>query len=744
MAWNEVTADRGRSPTAQRVLRDLLTAGVLATAYLGAYLIRFEFAVPAAFLRVALITLPVVVVGKMLILRLLGAHKHSWRFTSLWDVVAIGEAMLASALLLAGLRLIGVEAMRMAGASGITPIPLGVIAADLALSVVGLVGIRALRRLQHEEAESRRLRASGGRRRRRTAVVIGAGRAGSLVAREIQTRPDLGLRAVGFIDDDPHKQHQVIHGLEVLGTRDELADVVAERGVDQAIIAISDATGPTVRDLVERCRAVGIEAQIIPGVYELIGGQVKLSRLRPVRIEDLLRREPVELDTSSIEALVRDGTVLVTGAGGSIGAELCRQLARYRPRRLVLAEQSEGALWAIHRELAPAHPDVEVVPAIGDVCDARRVEALIAHERPTLVFHAAAHKHVPMMEANPGEAVKNNVFGTKVVADACAQLGVDRFVLVSTDKAVNPSSVMGATKRVAERYVHHLAQTTGRVFVSVRFGNVLGSAGSVVPVFEQQIADGGPVTVTHPDMTRYFMTIPEASQLVIQAAALGTGGEVFVLDMGEPVRIVDLARDLIRLSGLEPGADIDVVYTGMRPGEKLFEELALDTEDTDRTSHPSIAVSRSATATWAGLDGDLERLRLAAETADRAQVRAALGVIVPEMVGAAVVSGRAAGGAAGAGAVGAGGVGAAGAVGAVASGGDAGDGAALASGGDTGDAAAVASSGDQGKATASPIVLDEAAEPRREAPPAPADGTAPPTDEGAPSWQTESISSPAS
>ncbi len=622
----------GTSPRVLRLIRALLTVAVLSAAYLGAYLIRFEFAVPPAFLRTALVTLPFVVVGKLVLLRLLKAHKQSWRYTSLWDVVAIAEAMLAAALVLAGLRLLVVEVVRLTGAAPVPVIPLGVIAADIALSVVGLVGIRALRRLQHEEAQIRELREQGRDRRRRTALIIGAGRFGSVVAREIQTRPDLGLRAVGFIDDDPNKQGQVLHGLDVLGTRTDLPAIVAERGVDQAIIAISDADGRTIRDLTERCRAAGIEAHIIPGVYELIGGKVELSRLRPVQIEDLLRRDPVELDTSAIAELTRGRTVLVTGAGGSIGGELCRQLARFEPRRLVLAEQSENALWAIHRELLPAHPDIEVVPAIVDVCDAERIEALVGELRPTLVFHAAAHKHVPMMEANPGEAVKNNVFGTKVVADACARLGVERFVLVSTDKAVNPSSVMGGTKRVAERYVHHLAETTGRVFVSVRFGNVLGSTGSVVPVFEEQIAAGGPVTVTHPDMTRYFMTIPEASQLVIQAAALGTGGEVFLLDMGEPVRIIDLARDLIRLSGLEPDVDVEVVCTGIRPGEKLFEELELDSEDTDRTSHPSIAVSTTAGATWHEVHADLDRLRQAADSGQLAPVRAALRAIVPEMI----------------------------------------------------------------------------------------------------------------
>jgi FlaA1/EpsC-like NDP-sugar epimerase len=629
-----VTVDQvvGRSPDVQRRLRDLITLATLAAAYGGAFLIRFELDIPPGYARTLLISLPLVVGLEYGLLRFLMVHRRSWRFTSLWDVVAITEAMLAAGLLLLGTRILLSGLDRQFDLGIQRPIPIGVIAANAALTIIGLVGLRALRRLQHEEAETRQARAARGGRRARRVVVIGAGRLGTMAVRQLQTRPDLGITAVGFLDDDLRLQRQVIHGVEVLGTRDDLPAVVDERSVDQAIIAISDASGSVVRDLAERCRAVGIEAQILPGFDALLGGQVNITRLRPVRIEDLLRRDPVELDTSSIAQLVRGQSVVVTGAGGSIGAELCRQVGRFGPRRLVLVERAEGALWAIDRELRRRFEDVEVAPALLDVRDGSRVRTLLSVERPSVVFHAAAHKHVPMVELNPGEAVVNNVFGTKAVVDACASLGVPRFVLVSTDKAVNPTSVMGATKRVAERYVQSVAAQTGRPFVSVRFGNVLGSAGSVVPIFEQQIADGGPVTVTHPDMRRYFMTIPEASQLVIQAAALGVGGEVFVLDMGEPVRIVDLAEELIRLSGFEPHADIPIVITGIRPGEKLFEELALDSEHTDATEHPSIAISRTVDGSWSTRDEELADLLAAADHGDAGAIRVQLVQLVPEML----------------------------------------------------------------------------------------------------------------
>jgi FlaA1/EpsC-like NDP-sugar epimerase len=373
--------------------------------------------------------------------------------------------------------------------------------------------------------------------------------------------------------------------------------------------------------------------KIVPAMYDILDGKVKLSRIRDVSIDDLLGRETVKLETDLIERFIRGKRVLVTGAGGSIGSELCRQVARFSPEILILVERAEYHLFSIHGELLASDPELRTVPCLVDICEHDRLEALFQEHRPEVVFHAAAHKHVPMMEWNAGEAVRNNVFGTKEVADAADRHGAEAFVLISTDKAVNPSSVMGATKRVAEMYVQALSRRSETKYVAVRFGNVLGSTGSVIPTFQAQIAKGGPVTVTHPDMKRYFMTIPEASQLVMQAAAMGNGAEIFVLDMGEPVLIVDLARDLIRLSGLVVDDDIKIEFTGVRPGEKLFEEIGFDAEKMRRTRHAKIFEGTMAPRPWDELLRDLASLAAVAagrHTAD--QVRRALRATVPEML----------------------------------------------------------------------------------------------------------------
>ncbi len=357
---------------------------------------------------------------------------------------------------------------------------------------------------------------------------------------------------------------------------------------------------------------------------------MNLSRIREVAIEDLLGREPVQLDEDVVSESMRSRVVMVTGAGGSIGSELCRQICRFGPKHLVLVERFENALFEIHRELIAAFPHVLIEPRIADVCDATRMGMVFTEVRPEVVFHAAAHKHVPMMEWNPGEAIKNNVGGTRCVADLADQHGVQRFVLISTDKAVNPTSVMGASKRVAEIYLQALSQRSSTRFVTVRFGNVLGSAGSVVPIFREQIAKGGPLTVTHPEMRRYFMTIPEASQLVLQAGAMGTGGEIFILDMGEPVKIVDLARDLIILSGLRPDEDIEIRFSGLRPGEKLFEELSTAAEDADRTRHPKVFIGRIAPHEWSAVVEAIGSLLELADSTTPERVRTTLKDIVPE------------------------------------------------------------------------------------------------------------------
>ena len=466
----------------------------------------------------------------------------------------------------------------------------------------------------------------------RYVVIIGAGDAGRMIVREMQANPQLGLEPVGFIDDDPAKQGVKIQGLPVLGDWERIPEVVRDYKISQAIIAMPTAPGKTIRRFVELCQEAGVEAKTIPGVYELLSGQVSVSQIRDVEIEDLLRREPVEIDAAEVARMIRDKRVLVTGAGGSIGSELCRQIARYSPERLILLEHGETVLFNISRELLSYSPYLDVAPVICDIRDIDKVEQIMRQYEPTVIFHSAAHKRVPLLEVHADEAVTTNIIGTQNLIEASERHSVRRFVLISTDKAVNPRSVMGASKRVAEMLVQDIASRTGGAFVAVRFGNVLGSSGSFIPSFRDQIARGGPVTVTHPDMHRYFMTISEAVQLVLQAAAIGQGGEVFVLDMGEPVAIVDLAHDLIRLSGLEVGRDIDIEFTGIRPGEKLFEELFADGEVYQRTHHEKIFIAKADHFHFDGeklRDGVLELERLAREM-DQEGIRRKLRELVPE------------------------------------------------------------------------------------------------------------------
>ncbi|MEZ4365367.1 MAG: nucleoside-diphosphate sugar epimerase/dehydratase [Kofleriaceae bacterium] len=616
-----------------QVIGDLLT---LSIAYWLAFLFRFEFRLPGVAGHMALLSWPYVIALEYAVLTALGVPRFSWRYVSLREMQRIAAAIVVATAVLVGLRL-GLGGSQ--GLAGSFAIPLGVLAMNAVMAFVGLVAARALRRLQGE-AQERRRRAAGGVRTR--VLLVGAGEAGVLVARELASRPDLGLDAVGFVDDDRQKHGTQIAGLTVLGATADVEEIAARKRVRRVLITIASAPGPELRRITLQCREAGLDTKIIPGVYEIVGDRVNLSRIRDVAIEDLLGREQVELDEAEVGGSIRARVVVVTGAGGSIGSELSRQVARFTPSRLVLVERFENALFEIHRELAASFPEVLIEPCVGDVGDAVRMERVFARFRPDVVFHAAAHKHVPMMEANPGEAIKNNVGGTRTVADLAERFGASQFVMISTDKAVNPSSVMGATKRVAELYTQSRARGRTR-FVTVRFGNVLGSNGSVIPIFKEQIARGGPVTVTHPEMCRYFMTIPEAAQLVLQAGAMGAGGEVFILDMGKPVKIVDLANDLIRLSGLEPGVDVDVTFSGVRPGEKLFEELATDAERADKTKHPKIFIGRvRAPAEAAALEHEVERLLEAADGSDAAALRAALAQLVPEYAPAPVGAERAA------------------------------------------------------------------------------------------------------
>jgi FlaA1/EpsC-like NDP-sugar epimerase len=605
-------------------LQIVLDAGVLSAAYWLAFLFRFEFRLPSAWLTVVLITWPYIVALQYGALLALGVPSLSWRYVGIRDALRILGALAVATgvfvIVRIGFRDVGEHL-------DFLLIPLGVLGMNFILAVGGLVGLRATRRL-YGESQERQRRDSGGQRHR--VLLIGAGQAGVLVAREISSRPDLGLDPVGFLDDDIHKQGTRISGLAVLGTTAQLAAIAAKKRVHRVLITIANAPGHQIRRITMACHAAGLDTKIIPGIYEIVGDRVNLSRIRQVAIEDLLGRAPVQLDEVSVSSSVQGKVAMVTGAGGSIGSELCRQLCRFSPSRLLLVERAENALFEIHRELLAAFPEVTIEPVVADVCDQPRMEQLFARFSPAVVFHAAAHKHVPMMEWNPGEAVKNNVLGTRTVAQLADRHRVAQFVLVSTDKAVNPTSTMGATKRCAEIYVQALSQRSSTRFVTVRFGNVLGSAGSVIPIFKEQIARGGPVTITHPDMRRYFMTISEAAQLVVQAGAMGHGGEIFILDMGQPVKIVDLARDLITLSGFRPDDDIEIAFTGIRPGEKLFEELSTDNEHAEKTKHPKIFIGRIRAHQWEQVERDLAPLAELANSRDENSIRRALAAIVPE------------------------------------------------------------------------------------------------------------------
>lgn len=608
--------------------RIAIDVALLLLAFVSAYLIRFDSQIPPDRVEQMILVAPLIILLQYLLLVAFGATRHSWRYTSLRDVTGIAVAAYCAAAIIGFVRAIGPTQALPAALADALVIPYGVIAIDFGATILLLGGARVLRRSLDESRHTRRRQGEGPPKR---TILVGAGDAGVLVLRETRRRPDIGILPVAFIDDDPYKTGRRIHNLRVEGSAADLEEVIRRTGAEQVLITIAQPPGRMVRQLAEACEAFGVPVRTIPGLYEVVDGRANLSKLRPVQIEDLLRRDPVT-EGALVHGIIRDAVVLVTGAGGSIGSELCRQLVREGPRQLVLVERAEHALYEIHRELSTNDdtPKVELVPSVVDVGDAEGIRHLVEVHRPDVVFHAAAHKHVPMMEALPVEATKNNVLGTARLVDACVAAHVQRFVMISTDKAVNPTSVMGATKRVAERYVQQAAQATGLHYVAVRFGNVLGSSGSVVPVFKQQIEAGGPVTVTHPEMQRYFMTIPEACKLVMEAGAMAKGAEIFVLDMGEPVKIVDLARDLIRLSGLRPDVDIAIEFVGIRPGEKLFEELGLASEQVHPTDHPRINRWASDARVLNDLDAGMDWLARAVAEHDAHTVRAVLQTLVPE------------------------------------------------------------------------------------------------------------------
>lgn len=613
----QVVASRlGRSRNRYFVLVDAL---LLALSTVVAYSIRFEGAtwwstegkVALAFL---LIALPL----KLLVLLCLGLYGRLWRYASIADVerIVIGGVCVAIAGLCVGVAITPhVAAHR---------VPLSVLYID---GMIG-IGLIALPRLSVRVGmqRSRRTPLSDARR----ALVVGAGAAGGMIVRELIANPQWGLIPVGVIDDDPDKHRHRLHNIPVLGATSQLEQLIDRHSVDEVVIAMPSAPGRIVREVLRAAQRAGIEARTVPGLYEILSGRKSVSALRQVEIQDLLRREPVRTDLAQVSSLCTGEVVLVSGAGGSIGSELCRQIARLEPERIIALGRGENSIFELMEEMRCTFPHIDVVPVIADVRNLGRLEEIFERHRPYSVFHAAAHKHVPLMEQHVAEAVLNNVLGTRNIATLASWSRTEHLVLISTDKAIRPTSVMGATKRIAEGIVHELAQGSGRKYVAVRFGNVLGSRGSVVPTFLRQIAAGGPVTVTHPEMRRYFMTIPEAVQLVLQAGALAKGSEVFVLDMGEQVKIVDLAADLIRLSGLEVGTDIEIRFTGARAGEKLYEELFFSATNACPTAHPKILCANNADLPKGATEKVTALIRAAERNLPPDELRQMISAIVPE------------------------------------------------------------------------------------------------------------------
>jgi len=565
---------------------------VLTALSLSVYL-RYDFNVLAFMMaRLERILIPAVIIH-LISFYLFGFYRRVWRYTGIDELMLIAMAITTG---LGGTYLYSLY-------SGTLPRSSYIIAWFLLLFFIG--GSRLAIRLL-----SNILSKPGGKGKKKKAVIVGAGEAGVMVARELKRHGSkLKMKVIGFIDDDPSKQKQVIQGLPVMGFRSSLPEIIQQKAVEEVVIAMPSAPYHILQEIIGLCAELPVKIKTVPGIFEILEGQVSLKTLKDIEIEDLLRRPPVEHDMEAVSNYLAGQIVLVTGAGGSIGSELCRQIAQTEPAKIVLLDHDENGIFYTHLELTERYPGVEVVPLVRDIQEREALGRVFDEEKPDVVFHAAAYKHVPLMETNVEEVVRNNIGGSKNLIDLAAEHEVKRFVFVSTDKAVNPSSAMGATKRVVEIYLQNKARRCNScIYCAVRFGNVLGSQGSVVLLFKEQIARGGPVKVTHPDMERYFMTIPEAVQLVIQAGALGKGREIFVLDMGEPVKIIDLARDMIILSGLKPDQDIRIEFTGLRPGEKLFEELFNDREHYALTRHERIFIAPDTNLDYSAAREELKEL----------------------------------------------------------------------------------------------------------------------------------------
>ena len=591
---------------------------LLLTPAIALMLRRDAVQIPKGFwLGLILYTLVALVI-RLTIFRQFGLYSRFWRYASIDELVRIGTAVLASTFVVTVIILF----MR-----AVYPISLArsMLIIDSLLVFLAVGGIRfSVRfvgnRSQMTLPDSRR------------ALIIGAGDAGEMIARELLKSPVHRIMPVGFLDEDPQKHNMYIHGLPVIGDRNSIPKAAQEKDADLLILAMPASTGEMIREITSISDRIGLETKIIPSIHEILDGNISAYQLRNVDIVDLLRREPVRTDLHAVRQLVAGRRVLVTGGGGSIGSELCRQLLHCDPKELIILGHGENSVFEIfHGMRQSSLIGPKITPVIADTRFPHRIKILFEEYKPDIVFHAAAHKHVSLMELNPSEAVTNNIQGTRYLLEAAQEVGVRQFVMISTDKAVNPTSVMGASKRVAELLVHQAARKSGNPYVTVRFGNVLGSRGSVVLTFKKQIAGGGPVTVTHPEVERYFMTIPEATQLVLQAAALGTGGEVFVLDMGEPVKILDMAKDMIRLSGYQVERDIKIDFIGLRAGDKLFEELFISGEDRQRTANEKIFVAKNAGQFIPdGFNKGVSALEAAADRNDAQAIILCLKALVPE------------------------------------------------------------------------------------------------------------------
>jgi FlaA1/EpsC-like NDP-sugar epimerase len=590
-----------------RIWQLVADAGLVALAWWLAFTLRFDNPTPVYYETLFKRTILVVVGIKLAVFIALGFYNRWWRYVSTRDMWRIAWGVTLATVL-------ADVAVYLISPVPTVKLPRGIAALDLLLTLAFIAGSRLLARTLMERPPT------GIVARGKEVLVVGAGDAGQLVIREMQRNRQLGYTPIGLVDDDPRKKNLRIHGIRVLGTTDDLAHILRDNRPDEVILAIPSASGEMRQRIVNVTRTGNVPVKTLPGLYELIADDSNLAmQLRPVQVEDVLGREPVEVDLESTAAYVKDETVLVTGAGGSIGSELCRQIARVGPQRLILVDQGETALFEIERELVDERGFAASIPVLADCKSRTKMHQIFERYQPGVVFHAAAYKHVPLMEANPLESVRNNALATRALAEVAVELGTKRFVLVSTDKAVNPKTVMGQSKALCEWIVeaYGAREDIATRFVAVRFGNVLGSSGSVIPIFRRQIAKGGPVTLTHPEMTRYFMTIPEAASLVVQAGAIGGRGDVFVLDMGEPVKIIDLAMQMIRLSGKDPERDIRVEIVGTRPGEKLHEELWGEGETAVPTVHPKImrVSGPIVDAVWLQDElGELERLVREGET----------------------------------------------------------------------------------------------------------------------------------